>query len=70
MYDTQIHNIDSIKQKFWNWDTKISMISGRLTRYLRALDVSIHKPLRRTVKNFANYCMKQKRINSKVSQKD
>ena len=50
MDDTPIYKIDFVKDKIKECKTKISMISGGLTRYFQLLDVSINKPFKDELK--------------------
>ena len=50
MDDVSILNFEKLKQKFKDCYTKISMISGGLTRHHQSLDVPIDNPLKDELK--------------------
>ena len=53
--DAFMHKIENIQQKFKDCDTKLSLISGGLTRYLQPLDVSIKNSFKdELIKNILN----------------
>ena len=68
--DPSMHKIDIVKYKIKECKTKISMISGGLTRYLQPLDVSIKIHSRMMKKRFIKYCKNQKDTKARVTQED
>ena len=62
MDDASIYKIDILKNKIKEYKTKISMITGELTRYLQPLYASISKPFKDELKKRNTNIVKIKNI--------
>ena len=69
MDDVSMHKIDIVKDKLEECKTKVSMISGGLTRYLQ--DVFINKRFKDELKGrYTKYCIHKKDTKARVTQED